>query len=95
MLDLDIRPAAAADVAAITAIYGPAVLYGTASFEIEAPDEAEMARRFEVIVGGGYPYLVAEQAGRVVGFAYAAAYRSRPAYQWSVENSVYVAPAAQ
>lgn len=89
-----LRPAVSSDIPAITAIYGPNVREGVASFEYEAPDEAEMARRHEAIVAGGYPYLVAEIDGVVVGYAYASTYRSRPGYRYSVENSVYVAPEA-
>ena len=77
-MSLTVRPAAAADVPAIAAIYGPAVLTGTASFEVDPPDEAEMLRRFEAITGAGYPYFVAEVHGRVAGYAYASAYRTRP-----------------
>jgi L-amino acid N-acyltransferase YncA len=87
-----IRPATVEDIPAITAIYRPAVLHGTASFELEPPDEAEMQCRFETITKAGYPYLVAEYSGRVWGYGYANAYRSRPAYRYSVENSIYVAP---
>jgi|SRR5581483_1422033 len=88
-----IRPASAADIPIITSIYADAVLHGTATFEIEPPDEAEMARRRGALVAGGYPYLVAEYDGAVAGYAYAGSYRARPAYKWCVENSVYVAPA--
>jgi phosphinothricin acetyltransferase len=94
MPELSIRPASAADITAITAIYRPAVLNGTASFEVEPPDEAEMLRRYQSIVGAGYPYLVAEAARAVVGYAYANAYRTRPAYRFTVEDSIYVAPDA-
>src|SRR5262245_189697 len=90
-----IRRATAADIPAITVIYRPAVLTGTASFELEAPDEAEMLRRFRAIVDGGYPYFVAEAGGQVLGYAYANAYRARPGYRFTVENSVYVAAGAQ
>ena len=90
-----VRTATPADVAAITAIYRPAVLSGTASFEIEPPAEAEMLRRFEAVTGAGYPYFVAELDGRVVGYAYANAYRTRPAYRFTVEDSIYIAPEAQ
>lgn len=90
-----IRDATPADIAAITAIYEPAVLEGTASFELEPPDQAEMARRMASILAGGYPYLVAEHGDRVIGYAYASAYRTRPAYRWSVENTVYISPAAK
>ena len=90
-----LRPARASDVPAITAIYRPAVLEGTASFELEPPSEAEMLRRFEAITDAGYPYFVAEIDGRVAGYAYANAYRARPAYRFTVENSVYIASEAQ
>lgn len=90
-----IRPATPADIPAITAIYRRAVEHGTASFELEPPDEAEMLARLENIIGGGFPYLVAERDGRVLGYAYASHYRSRPAYRFAVENSVYVAANAQ
>ena len=90
-----VRPATAADIPAITAIYRPAVLHGTATFEIEPPDEAEMLRRFEAITGSGYPYFVAEVDGRIQGYAYVNAYRTRPAYRFTVEDSIYIAPDAQ
>jgi L-amino acid N-acyltransferase YncA len=90
-----IRTATPADIPAITAIYRPAVLTGTASFEIDPPGEAEMGRRFAAITGAGLPYLAAERDGRVAGYAYANAYRARPAYRFSVEDSIYVAPDSQ
>jgi L-amino acid N-acyltransferase YncA len=89
----EIRPAAAADLPAITEIYEHAVRYGTATFELIPPDLAEMTRRFGVLEDGGFPYLVAALEGRVVGYAYAGAYRPRPAYRFTVENSVYLQPA--
>jgi phosphinothricin acetyltransferase len=92
MQAISIRSAGVADIKAITGIYADAVLHGTASFEIEPPNEAEMARRQQALVAGGYPYLVAELAGAIAGYAYAGPYRARPAYQWSLENSIYVAP---
>jgi phosphinothricin acetyltransferase len=95
MTKVTVRAATAADVAAVAAIYRPAVLHGTASFELEPPDEAEMLRRFAAVTEAGYPYFVAEADGRVVGYAYASAYRARPAYRFTVENSVYIAPEAQ
>lgn len=85
-----IRACAASDIPAITAIYRPAVLTGTASFEIEPPDEAEMERRREALVAGNHPYLIAERDGTLIGYAYAGLYRARPAYRSTVENSVYV-----
>ena len=90
-----LRPATASDVAAIAAIYRAAVLGGTASFELEPPSEEEMLRRYRIITDAGYPYVVAELDGRIVGYAYAGAYRARPGYRFTVENSVYVAPEAQ
>ena len=93
--EASVRAATAADIAAITAIYRPAVLQGTASFELEPPDEPEMLRRFKAITEAGYPYFVAELDGRVVGYAYANAYRTRPAYRFTVEDSIYIAPEAQ
>src|SRR3979490_3160016 len=89
----EIRPAAAADLPAVTEIYQHAVLYGTATFELIAPDLAEMTRRFGVLMDGGFPSLVASLEGQVVGYAYAGAYRPRPAYRFTVENSVYLQPA--
>jgi L-amino acid N-acyltransferase YncA len=89
---LAIRAATAADIPVITAIYDHAVRHGTASFELEPPDAAEMARRQKALLDGGYPYLVAEVSWQIAGYAYAGAYRPRPAYRWSVEDSVYVAP---
>jgi L-amino acid N-acyltransferase YncA len=95
MTQPEIRPAAPPDIPAITAIYRPAVLQGTATFEIDPPDEAEMRSRFDAITGAGHPYLVAERAGAVEGYGYATLYRTRPAYRFTVEDSVYIAPYAQ
>jgi L-amino acid N-acyltransferase YncA len=92
MSSLEIRPATAADLPFVTGIYEHAVLYGTATFELIAPDIAEMTRRFGVLMDGGFPYFVAALEGRVVGYAYAGAYRPRPAYRFTVENSVYLQP---
>jgi phosphinothricin acetyltransferase len=95
MSSADIRPAGPGDVAAITRIYGEAVANGTASFEIEPPPVAEMARRLEALRAKNFPYVVAARAGVVAGYAYAGPYHTRPAYRWSVEDSVYVAPEFQ
>jgi len=92
---LSIRPATPADIPAIAAIYADAVCHGTASWELDPPDEAEMLRRHEAILAGGYPYLVAQRDGLLLGYAYASAYRPRPAYRSTVENSIYIAPEAQ
>ena len=89
----EIRPAEKADLAAITDIYEQAVRYGTATFELIPPDLAEMTQRYHALVDGGFPYFVAQLDGRVVGYAYAAAYRPRPAYRFTVENSIYLNPA--
>jgi L-amino acid N-acyltransferase YncA len=86
-----IRAAGVADIPAITKIYDHAVRHGTASFELEPPDKAEMGRRFASLIEGGYPYLVAELDSAVAGYAYAGPYRARPAYRWTVEDSIYVA----
>ena len=93
MSDLEIRAAAAADLPFVTEIYEHAVRYGTATFELIPPDLTELTRRFGVLMDGGFPYLVAILEGRVVGYAYAGAYRPRPAYRFTVENSVYLEPA--
>jgi L-amino acid N-acyltransferase YncA len=95
MTAVSIRPAQPRHLAAITRIYDHAVRHGTASFEIEPPDEHEMARRYEALRAGGYPYLVAELDGEIVGYAYAGPYRARAAYHWSVEDTIYVAPSSQ
>jgi len=92
MTEITLRDVRPGDIAAITRIYAQAVRHGTASFEIEPPDETEMARRQQTLIANGYPYLVAESAGTVAGYAYAGPYRARPAYQWTVEDSVYVEP---
>jgi phosphinothricin acetyltransferase len=89
-----LRAADAADLPAITAIYAHHVLHGLASFETEPPALAEMTRRLTAITGAGYPYLVAVEEGVVLGYAYASVYRTRPAYRFTVEDSIYVAPQA-
>ena len=92
MSDLVIRRAAAADLPAITAIYAHAVAFGTATFEVDPPDETEMERRWQKLIDGGFPYLVAEHAGMVRGYAYAGPYRTRVAYRHTLEDSIYIAP---
>jgi L-amino acid N-acyltransferase YncA len=95
-VSLLIRESRPDDVPAIAAIYRHAVLHGNASFELEPPTVEEMARRRDALLAAGYPYLVAEDtAGQVAGYCYAGAYRPRPAYRFTVENSVYVAPHRQ
>jgi phosphinothricin acetyltransferase len=87
---VSIRPATPADIPAIARIYAHAVKHGTASFEIEAPDQTEMARRQRELVDAGFPYIAAELDGRLLGYAYAGPYRVRPAYRFTVEDSIYV-----
>ncbi len=91
---MELRAATRADIGAIQAIYAHHVRHGLASFEIEAPSSAEMLGRFASITGPGYPYLVATDGDAVLGYAYASAYRARPGYRYTVEDSVYVAPGA-
>lgn len=87
-----LRDSAEPDLPAIQAIYAHHVRHGSASFELEPPDLAEMAERRRALLARGLPYLVAEAAGRVAGYAYAGPYRPRPAYRYALEVSVYVAP---
>ncbi len=95
-MTFSIRNATAADLAAITEIYRDSVLNGTASYEITPPDLAEMTSRHAGIVEKGYPYIVAEaEEGGILGYAYASAFRTRPAYRWLVEDSIYLAPEAR
>ncbi|HET9714720.1 MAG TPA: GNAT family N-acetyltransferase [Pseudolabrys sp.] len=90
-----IRPVRASDIPAITSIYAHAVEHGTASFELHPPDTREMSRRMELLLADDYPYFVAEADGVICGYAYAGPYRTRPAYRWTLEDSVYIAPGAQ
>lgn len=94
-MSVRLRPATVADLDRITEIYGDAVLNGTASYELEPPTRAEMGARYEALVGAGYPYLVAEREGEVLGYAYAGPFRARAAYRFIVEDSIYVAPEAK
>ena len=86
-----IRPATPADIPAITTIYAHAVTHGTASFELTPPDETEMTRRMNDLIPNNFPYLDAEADGRLAGYAYAGLYRTRPAYRFTLEDSIYVA----
>ena len=90
-----VRNCAKTDMARVTQIYGRSVREETASFEFEPPDITEMERRRDVLLEAGFPYLVAEVDGQVEGCAYAGAYRARPAYARTVENTVYVNPDLQ
>jgi len=95
MSSIIIRTATAADLGRITEIYADAVTHGTASYELEPPGRAEMGSRFDALMARGFPYLVAESEGAVLGYAYAGPFRPRPAYRFVVEDSVYVAPEAK
>ncbi|HWB52013.1 MAG TPA: GNAT family N-acetyltransferase [Stellaceae bacterium] len=89
---LVIRPSCDGDIAAITAIYGHHVQHGVASFEEVPPSEGEMARRRDVLLARGFPYLAAQRDGRVVGYCYAGPYRARIGYRFTVEDSIYIDP---
>ncbi len=90
-----IRPAMAADLPAITDIYGHAVIHGTASYEYDPPSLAEMSARFSALMNGGFPYVAAQSGETLLGYAYAGPFRTRPAYRFIVEDSIYIAPGAQ
>lgn len=92
--DASVRPADEADLVAVQAIYAAHVLHGTGSFEEVPPGLEEIKARWLGIVGRGLPYLVAADADRVLGFAYAGPFRPRSAYRFTVEDSIYVAPDA-
>lgn len=87
-----VRPALPSDIKDITAIYAHHVRSGTASFEIDPPEATDMRVRWQDITGKGLPYLVAEDNGIILGYAYAGPYRPRPAYRFTVEDSIYVHP---
>ncbi len=90
-----IRPCQAGDIPAVAAIYAHAVEHGTGTFELDAPDATEMQRRHADVLAKGLPWLVAEQQGEVRGYAYANAFRPRPAYRFFLEDSIYLSPDAQ
>ena len=85
--ELVVRASSEADMARCAEIYRHHVLHGTASFEVDPPDLAEMKRRRAAVIDVGLPHLVAERDGRVMGYAYAGRWRPRPAYEYSVEDS--------
>ena len=89
-VDVSIRACGERDIPAVTAIYEHAVIHGTASFELEPPSVDEMRARHRSLLENGYPYLVAVHGEDIAGYAYASAYRSRPAYRATVEDSVYI-----
>ena len=94
-MPLLIRTSRNEDITAITALYAHHVFHGTGTFETEAPSSAEMDLRRADVLAKGLPYLVAEQDGEVVGFAYGNWFKPRPAYRYSVETSIYLAPDLQ
>ena len=90
-----IRPSADTDIPAITAIYAHHVLHGTGTFETTPPTEQDMSARRADVLSKGLPYLVVEDAGGVLGFAYCNWFKPRPAYRFSAEDSIYLAPTTQ
>lgn len=90
-----IRDSRDEDIRAIQAIYAHHVRHGSASFELEPPDEPEIARRRADVLDNGFPFLVAEVDGQLLGYAYVNYFRTRPAYRFSVENSIYIDEAAR
>jgi len=94
-LNLRLRDAVISDIADIQQLYALEVRDGVATYEYEAPDEAEMARRFQDLRQKGFPFLVAELDSRFAGYAYASSYRTRIGYRWTVEDTVYVVPGVQ
>jgi phosphinothricin acetyltransferase len=89
---MDIRDAAESDAAAVHAIYAHHVLNGTASYDIEPPPVDHIRDKIRWVVGQGWPFVVAEEHGGVVGYAYATQFRERAAYRFTCENSIYVDP---
>jgi L-amino acid N-acyltransferase YncA len=90
---LHCRPAVPADLPAVAEIYAHYVANSVSTFETVPPDVLELAHRREEVIRHGLPYLVAELDGVVAGYAYATKYRPRPAYRFTVEDSIYIHPA--
>ena len=95
MPPLLIRPSTTDDLPAITAVYAQAVLHGTGTFELDPPDQPEMARRRDDVLSKGLPWLVAQARGQVLGYAYANHFRPRRAYRFCLEDSIYLHPDAR
>jgi L-amino acid N-acyltransferase YncA len=93
--DIVLRATEARDLPTVTAIYGEAVRTGTASYEIDPPDVEEMTRRWREVAARALPHLVAIRDGEVLGYAYAGPFRPRPAYRYSLEDSIYIAEEAR
>ncbi|MBW8638525.1 GNAT family N-acetyltransferase [Hoeflea sp. WL0058] len=92
-MDISVRQVAPRDLERITEIYRESVLNGVATYELTPPDFQEMQARYTGLVESGFPYLVAETpTGELAGYAYAGPYRTRPAYRWTVEDSIYLPP---
>ena len=89
-----IRPSQNTDIPQITAIYAHHVLHGTGTFEVDPPNESDMTLRRTDVLGKDLPYLVAVDGDRVLGFAYCNWFKPRPAYRYSAEDSIYLAPEA-
>ena len=94
-MNLQLRSATFADIPSIQQLYALEVRDGVATYEYDTPDEAEMARRMGELLDKGFPFLVAELDGVFAGYAYASSYRGRAGYRWTVEDTVYVTPAAK
>lgn len=92
---MHIRAATPEDAPALAAIYGDNALHGTGTFEEEAPTVEEMVARLERVRKAGWPWIVAEKEGEILGYAYAAQFRDRSAYRYCCEDSVYIAPGAK
>ncbi len=90
MSEFEVRPAVEDDLDQIAEIYAHEVRHGAASWELTAPDLEEMKRRYLAARQRNYPYLVAEIDGTILGYAYVGSYRPRPAYRYTVENSIYL-----
>src|SRR4051794_31655129 len=91
-MKIRVRDASPADLPVITEIYRESVLNGIGTYELDPPSEIEMTARFTTITGQNYPYLIAEdEDGRILGYAYASPFRTRPAYRYIAEDSIYVA----
>ncbi len=100
MMTPKVRSAKPGDLQAITSIYAHAVVHGTASYEYDPPSLAEMTARYNALVQAGFPYLVAvheegDGDGRLIGYAYAGPFRTRPAYRFTAEDSIYIASDSQ
>lgn len=89
-----IRPSTEQDMPAVTAIYAHHVRHGTGTFELDPPSTADMLARRAEVLSRGLPWLVAEDGGQVVGYAYCNWFRPRPAYRYAAEDSIYLAPQA-